>query len=360
MINFPQNQGAAAWDNMLPQHHNKPTTEGFVKSFYPPLTDLTKALSDLRFMRGIETAEGAQLDGIGEIVGVSRFVPNAAYLKFFGYTGQFAARGYGQARYRKRLEAFAEAYILPDNEYRSLIKSKILLNNGHGTTEEIIAIAKMLLKANKVTVTRNAVASVLIAIGYYDFDENVQANPQNIVPGGSYVIGINTTDSGAVADPLGGTGARRLTSASGTGAGVTIRSAGARATEPGAAWRFACKVRSNVPPSSGSLMIVTEATEAGLGGTQTVNQGLNLFGKIDGDWHEYTRTVVMRDDTQSFQVRWVEGWVSPSEIELFDCQIYRLASDDDLIRPQSELRTYYETFLPVAAGVNKTVTYSFI
>src|SRR5580765_1475795 len=84
-LNFPHDHADIAWSNFLAQHVNKLNTKNFVKAFYQPFNVLDKAINDLYTKRWIDTAEGAQLDGIGSIVGKSREVLNSVYLPFFGF-----------------------------------------------------------------------------------------------------------------------------------------------------------------------------------------------------------------------------------------------------------------------------------
>jgi len=137
-LDFPHNHAEIAWSHFLAQHVGKLNTEGFVRSFYPPLNLLDKALNDLYTLRWLDTAEGIQLDGIGSIVGISRTVADSVYLPFFGFSAQISGRGFGIARIRRRGEPYAQSSVLGDIEYRVAIHLKIFLNNGHGTAEELI------------------------------------------------------------------------------------------------------------------------------------------------------------------------------------------------------------------------------
>jgi hypothetical protein len=138
VLDFPHNHSDIAWDHFLAQHLGKTNTENFVRAFYPPLEKLDSALNDLYTLRWLNTAEGAQLDGIGSIVGIGRVVPNAIYLPFFGFASQISGRAFGVARIRRKREPYAQSSILGDTEYRVIINLKISLNNGHGTAEELI------------------------------------------------------------------------------------------------------------------------------------------------------------------------------------------------------------------------------
>jgi hypothetical protein len=158
-------QDDIAWGNVLRQHVGKPRTEGFFRSFYPPLTQAASALDAVRADRALDDAEGARLDLIGSIVGISRDIPNGIYLAFFGYAEQPAGRGYGQARYRADGEPAATSYNAPDAEYRSLIRAKIALNNGHGTAPEIVAALRHVYGVDLVSVRDGTPGAVEIWIG---------------------------------------------------------------------------------------------------------------------------------------------------------------------------------------------------
>jgi hypothetical protein len=138
VLDFPHDHAAIAWGHFLAQHFGKENTEDFVESFYPPLNELDLALQQLYTERWLETSEGAQLDGVGSIVGIARTVANAVYVPFFGFSAQIAGRGFGQARLRHTSEPWAQSSILGDVEYRTLINLKIAINNGHGTAEELM------------------------------------------------------------------------------------------------------------------------------------------------------------------------------------------------------------------------------
>lgn len=137
-LGFVHDHGEIAWSNWLAQHIGKENTEDFVKSFYPPLNILDNTLNQLYIDRWLDTAIGAQLDGIGSIVGLSRRVDNAIYIPFFGFANQISGRGFGVARMRREREPYAQSTLLGDIEYRTAIYLKIALNNGHGTSEELV------------------------------------------------------------------------------------------------------------------------------------------------------------------------------------------------------------------------------
>lgn len=91
---------------LLEQYKNKPKLAALLTGFITEIQELEDVLNVLGTQRGIDVAVGAQLDGIGEIVGISR--PPG----------------------------------MNDSDYLFLIKTKIIQNLNEGTAEEFIAAAQ--------------------------------------------------------------------------------------------------------------------------------------------------------------------------------------------------------------------------
>ena len=88
--------GGIAWGNNLMQFRQSRQFECLVKSLFAPVNALHEVFYDLLYKRGVDTAEGKQLDGVGRIVGLTRTVSNAAAIPFFGFDGQENILGFGQ------------------------------------------------------------------------------------------------------------------------------------------------------------------------------------------------------------------------------------------------------------------------
>jgi len=171
-LDFPHDHAEVAWSHFLAQHVGKKNTEAFVRSFYPPINILDKALNDLYTLRWLDTAEGVQLDGIGSIVGISRSVANSVYLPFFGYASQISGRGFGVARMRHKREPYAQSTILGDVEYRATIYLKIFLNNGHGTAEELVRAFNTSLKVTRTRIDDAGNANARVYINDFIMDND--------------------------------------------------------------------------------------------------------------------------------------------------------------------------------------------
>ncbi|WP_454691119.1 DUF2612 domain-containing protein [Achromobacter aloeverae] len=152
-MDLNQDHGAVGWGHWLGQFQDKPRLEAFVKALFEPLNTIQDALRDLFEKRWLDTAEGAQLDGIGQIVGLPRVIDQTVYVQFFGFQGQPNVTGFGQARLRRTNElAVGGSTTLRDAEYRKLLYWKIALNNGHGTIPEITASLKPIFDVSRVIV----------------------------------------------------------------------------------------------------------------------------------------------------------------------------------------------------------------
>lgn len=133
--------------------------------------ELETALLEVRDITDIDTARGVQLDIIGDIVGVSRVIPDAVTLPFFGFEdgggqtfGEESADGIG-ARFRDELESYTTTTSLSDPEYRFVIRAKIVKNHAHGTVDDILRGLAYLFPNTNSFVEDNGGMAIGIAIG---------------------------------------------------------------------------------------------------------------------------------------------------------------------------------------------------
>lgn len=151
-------------DRLLAQFSSSPKLEALVRVLGERLNAVEAALNDLQEMRWIDTAEQVQLDGCGTIVDQSRLVGQAIALPFFGFSDQAAARGFGKAHFRGRLESHLSTATLADPEYRKTIKAKVSKNISWGTTEETIASYQQIFDAPKVVITEMGNAKIRVGV----------------------------------------------------------------------------------------------------------------------------------------------------------------------------------------------------
>jgi len=175
--------GGIAWGNNLMQFRQSRQFECLVKSLFAPVNVLHEVFYDLLYKRGVDTAEGKQLDGVGRIVGLTRTVSNAAAIPFFGFAGQENTRSFGQARMRRENETVTGGFIkLPDEEYRGLLKWKIAANNGHGTAPEIVAALSNVFGAELAIFRDWGNAKFQVAFSTENAPEYVLNNSYRLIP----------------------------------------------------------------------------------------------------------------------------------------------------------------------------------
>ncbi|CEF89185.1 hypothetical protein [Pseudomonas phage vB_PaeM_PAO1_Ab17] len=164
------------------QFKKKPIFDKFVELLLQAQVELQEVMRQVQQERTLDTAVGAQLDVLGEIVGLPRSLVTAEIFKFFGYkdrpdnptplptphnAGPYGSLndpsvgapwwGLGQAT-----EISREA---TDEEYRLMIKAKILKNRTLSTPEDVIEAYKFLFGASQIIIDELGNANCRIGIG---------------------------------------------------------------------------------------------------------------------------------------------------------------------------------------------------
>lgn len=166
---------AQARSRVTEQFKNKPIFDKYVQLLLTNKLEASAVLRQLMQLRSIDTAQGVQLDIIGDIVGQPRVLLTADQFKFFGFQG---APNAGSMRSLLDASQGSPFYSLgdplgtsrkaSDEEYRLLIKAKIIKNRTLSRPEDIIGAYKFLFGASRVQVIENnggRPAQVTIGIG---------------------------------------------------------------------------------------------------------------------------------------------------------------------------------------------------
>lgn len=111
---------------------------------------LYKSLGEERW---IDTAVGAQLDILGNIVGQDRVLVGGDLVEFFGYLGALNARSYGTLNdpsvggyYRGKNQPTSGNFVLNDELYRIFIRAKIMKNTTRATPEDVIKFIRFVFQ----------------------------------------------------------------------------------------------------------------------------------------------------------------------------------------------------------------------
>ena len=146
--------------------------------------EIQEVILDMLHLLDIDTAVGAQLDMIGEIVGQPRELVDINTTGYFGFDEDPAAKKFGSVSnqqggiwysIRDPLNGTVE---LSDGLYREFIRAKIISNNAGGTPEEIITTAQGLFSVQMVELVEVGDATLTLNIGRRPWnDENLTAFP---------------------------------------------------------------------------------------------------------------------------------------------------------------------------------------
>lgn len=134
--------------------------------------EVQEIFDDLMKLRSVDTATGAQLDIIGNIVGQDRELIAADLYDFFGMQGALNAYPMGDID-APSIGGYFFSYgtdmggnvALDDDLYRLFIKSKIYKNSTSSTPEEFIQAVKMILGVDQVALVEIGNANAYVYIG---------------------------------------------------------------------------------------------------------------------------------------------------------------------------------------------------
>ena len=163
-------------------YDDKPVLRAILTAFGAEMDELNQAINDIKNKRWIDTAEGVQLDGIGEIVDRNRQIDKAIAVQVFGFQGQPNIAGFGEARFRGANESTLATYILDDSEYKLVLALKAMKNNSRATAEDTINSLKYIYNAPAISYEEVGNANVIVGIGKKLTDnEKLLANAVDLV-----------------------------------------------------------------------------------------------------------------------------------------------------------------------------------
>lgn len=151
--------------HLILQFQEKPVIRAMLNALGEELDLIRMAAGALMTERWIDTGEGKQLDGIGEIVGRDRTIANAVYLPFFGFYNQPNTGGFDEAPFRDSGQAWQASTILDDGSYRKVLWAKVFKNTSHCTHEDTIAMLKVIFDVPVVVVEDAGNAKIRLGIG---------------------------------------------------------------------------------------------------------------------------------------------------------------------------------------------------
>ena len=163
-------------NDIIEQFKDKPNTYAVLKAFARQFDDLYAAFYQLMILRRLDNAQGKQLDGIGDIVVLSRI----------------------QATNLERIRVDHNVDILDDDTYRIWLRYKMFLNAFDGTYKDFIRNIRMFWEETILYYSENLERPATIFLDTPDienpFDPEGLFNIPLIKPAGvQIVMRANTT-----------------------------------------------------------------------------------------------------------------------------------------------------------------------
>ena len=161
----PIDRAEQALKLLVEQYRGSERIQGLIRAVANQLTEVDEARVQAWTKRWLDTAEGKQLDGLGEILGATRQGRN-------------------------------------DDEYRLRLQAQVTINAGSGTPEDVISGVSFLTGANQVWYQEDYPASVRIFVDEAITESQAQ-RMRRLMPAGVGSLFVLTTDGDA---PFGVTG----------------------------------------------------------------------------------------------------------------------------------------------------------
>lgn len=134
--------------------------------------ELQEVFRQLMQERSIDTATGAQLDIIGDIVGQPRELIDTVLLTYFAYLGYPEAESYGDLNnpslggfYRGLNDPVAGNTVLNDDQYRLFIKAKIIKNTTNATPNQLLDFISFVFSSTQNQIIEEGDAAYTLLIG---------------------------------------------------------------------------------------------------------------------------------------------------------------------------------------------------
>lgn len=154
------------------EFRGKPVMDKYLKLLIEGKSELQDVMEDVMTLRSLDTAVGVQLDVIGIIIGRPRGLVYSELFEYFGFQGATQGGSYGSVT-DPSIGAPWYSIGAPtglsrepsDDEYRLLLKAKIVKNRTMATPEDVIEAYRFLFGASQVTITEQTGARARIGIG---------------------------------------------------------------------------------------------------------------------------------------------------------------------------------------------------
>jgi|GEM_PF-757735 len=169
---LPIDHLALGLSRVITQYSESPKFLAYLSAMLSMANDVEATLQSLYSLPDIDSMEGVNLDVIGQIVGVTREIPDSVQLTFFGFAGYSYETVFGElgqlgigSRFYELGETYTGTSTLGDIEYRLLLRAKIMKNASHSTCEDILGALAFLFSLSAANVDDYGGMVIGLAIG---------------------------------------------------------------------------------------------------------------------------------------------------------------------------------------------------
>ena len=149
-----------------------PIFDSYLQLLLGGKVELQEVFRQLMQERSLDTAVGAQLDLIGEIVGQPRELIDTALLTYFAYLGYPDAQSFGDLNnsgvggfYRGIDDPLAGNTLLNDDQYRLFIKAKIIKNSTNATPNQLLEFIRFVFDSPQNQIIEEGDAAYTLLVG---------------------------------------------------------------------------------------------------------------------------------------------------------------------------------------------------
>jgi len=154
------------------QYQNSPNFLAYISALMAQSQDVERAFLQIATIADIDASVGVQLDVLGQIVGISRYVKDSLPVAFMGWDSQPGARSLGEegladigARLRDENESESSTNAASDAQYRLFLRARIARNHTTGTVESVQNALRYVFGAEIVIVDDKNNMSFDISVG---------------------------------------------------------------------------------------------------------------------------------------------------------------------------------------------------
>lgn len=160
-------------DLMIWQYQKKPKALATIQHLEHLFVELLNLTAQFPLILDINTAQGKNLDLVGKHIGQGRVLNGYALRHFFGFKDSslamsFSQSGAGGGEWYRRRDPLADSVRLSDEDYRFLLKCRILKNYQIGTIPNIIEATEFVF------------GQMCEVIDNYDMTVTIKINKENL------------------------------------------------------------------------------------------------------------------------------------------------------------------------------------